>query len=43
MKNKFDLQAQLEGIYARYPEASPMPVIGITGRGIANACHWYHG
>ena len=31
MKNKFDLQAQLEGIYARYPEASPMPVIGITG------------
>ena len=31
MKNKFDLQAQLEGIYARFPEASPMPVIGITG------------
>ena len=29
--NKFDLQAQLEGIYARFPEASPMPVIGITG------------
>ena len=31
MKHKFDLQAQLEGIYARFPEASPMPVIGITG------------
>ena len=31
MKNKFDLQAQLEGIYARFPEASPKPVIGITG------------
>ena len=31
MKNKFDLLAQLEGIYARFPEASPMPVIGITG------------
>ena len=31
MKNKFDLQAQLEGIYARFPEASPMPVLGITG------------
>ena len=31
MKNKFDLQAQLEDIYARFPEASPMPVIGITG------------
>ena len=31
MKNKFDLQAQLDGIYARFPEASPMPVIGITG------------
>ena len=31
MKNKFDLQAQLDGIYARFPEASPMAVIGITG------------
>ena len=31
MKNKFDLQAQLEGIYAQFPEASPKPVIGITG------------
>ena len=31
MKNKFNLQAQLEDIYARFPEASPMPVIGITG------------
>ena len=31
MKNKFDLQAQLDGIYARFPEASSMPVIGITG------------
>ena len=31
MKNKFDLQAQLEDIYGRFPEASPMPVIGITG------------
>ena len=31
MNNKFDLQAQLEGIYAQFPEASPMPVIGITG------------
>lgn len=31
MKHKFDLQAQLEGIYARFPEASPKPVIGITG------------
>ena len=31
MKNEFDLQAQLEDIYSRFPEASPMPVIGITG------------
>ena len=31
MKNKFDLQAQLEDIYAQFPEASPKPVIGITG------------
>ena len=31
MKNEFDLQAQLEDIYGRFPEASPMPVIGITG------------
>ena len=31
MKNKFDLQAQLEDIYARFPESSPKPVIGITG------------
>ena len=31
MKNKFNLQAQLEDIYARFPEASPKPVIGITG------------
>ena len=31
MKHQFDLQAQLDGIYARFPEASPMPVIGITG------------
>ena len=31
MKNEFDLQAQLEDIYARFPEASPIPVIGITG------------
>ena len=31
MKNEFDLQAQLEDIYARFPETSPMPVIGITG------------
>ena len=31
MKNRFDLQAQLDGVYARFPEASPMPVIGITG------------
>ena len=31
MKNQFDLQAQLDGVYARFPEASPMPVIGITG------------
>ena len=31
MKNKFDLQAQLEDIYGRFPEALPMPVIGITG------------
>ena len=31
MKNQFDLQAQLDGVYSRFPEASPMPVIGITG------------
>ena len=31
MKNKFDLQAQLEDIYGRFPEALQMPVIGITG------------
>ena len=31
MNNKFDLQAQLEDIYAQFPEASPKPVIGITG------------
>ena len=31
MKHQFDLQAQLDGIYASFPEASPMPVIGITG------------
>ncbi len=31
MNNKFDLQAQLEGIYAQFPEAAPKPVIGITG------------
>ena len=31
MKNRFDLQAQLDGVYARFPEASPLPVIGITG------------
>ena len=30
-KHPFDLQAQLEGIYARFPESSPKPVIGITG------------
>ena len=31
MKNQFDLQTQLDGVYARFPEASPMPIIGITG------------
>ena len=31
MKQPFDLQVQLDGIYARFPEASPIPVIGITG------------
>ena len=31
MARQFDLQGQLEGIYARFPEAAPMPVIGITG------------
>ena len=31
MKKQFDLQGQLEGIYAHFPEATPMPVIGITG------------
>ncbi|MBR3111501.1 MAG: gamma-glutamyl-gamma-aminobutyrate hydrolase family protein, partial [Prevotella sp.] len=31
MNKKFDLQAQLEDIYAQFPEASPKPVIGITG------------
>ena len=31
MNNLFDLQAQLEGVYARFPEASSKPVIGITG------------
>ena len=31
MKHPFDLRAQLEAVYARFPEASPMHVIGITG------------
>ena len=31
MRSKFDLQAQLDDVYARFPEALPMPVIGITG------------
>jgi len=31
MKHQFDLQAQLDRVYARFPEATPMPVIGITG------------
>lgn len=31
MERQFDLQGQLEGIYAHFPEATPMPVIGITG------------
>lgn len=31
MSSKFDLQGQLNDIYARFPEASPKPVIGITG------------
>ena len=31
MKKQFDLQGQLEDIYAHFPEATPMPVIGITG------------
>ena len=31
MSDQFDLQGRLEGIYARFPEATPMPVIGITG------------
>ena len=29
--NKFDLQAQLDKAYTRYPEAGRRPVIGITG------------
>lgn len=31
MKNRFDLQAQLREVYSHFPEALPMPVIGITG------------
>ena len=31
MKHPFDLQQRLDGIYARYPESVPKPVIGITG------------
>ena len=31
MEKQFDLQGQLEGIYAHFPETTPMPVIGITG------------
>lgn len=31
MKKQFDLQGQLEDIYAHFPEVTPMPVIGITG------------
>ena len=31
MKRPFDLQAQLDDVYACFPESSPMPVIGITG------------
>lgn len=31
MEKQFDLQGQLESIYAHFPEATPMPVIGITG------------
>ena len=28
---KFDLQAHLDGVYTRYPEAEYRPIIGITG------------
>ena len=38
MARQFDLQGQLEGIYARFPEAAPMPVIGITGNYEDLAC-----
>ena len=43
MKNQFDLQVQLESIYARFPEASPMPVIGITGNYEDLTCKLGHG
>ena len=29
--NSFDLQAHLDKVYAKYPEADQKPVIGITG------------
>lgn len=31
MRHKFDLQGLFNDVYARFPEASPKPVIGITG------------
>ena len=31
MNSHFDLQARLDAVYARYPEADSKPVIGITG------------
>ena len=29
--SRFDLQAHLDKVYAKYPEADQKPVIGITG------------
>ena len=31
MRNEFDLEAGMEAVYGRYPEAQRKPVIGITG------------
>ena len=43
MKRPFDLQAQLDDVYACFPESSPMPVIGITGNYEDLTCKLGHG
>ena len=41
----FDIQSSLDDIYARYPEATRQPVIGLTGNfadGDARLCEQYY-